>query len=120
MRPSVFLAPVTEQTAEFTFGSWSAPEVPVAIEYPLEVMDEIRAAATDGLQKLARGGLEVGGVLFGGGGEAGIRILTGRPISGEYALGPTLQLSARDRAELTSLLQAAARDPDLRGLQPVG
>jgi hypothetical protein len=56
---------VTEPTAEFIFGSWGAPQLPVAIEYPLEVMDEIRAAATDGLQKLARGGLEVGGVLFG-------------------------------------------------------
>jgi hypothetical protein len=122
---------VTEPTAEFTFGSWSAAEVPVAIEYPLEVMDEIRATATDGFQKLARGGLEVAGVLFGVRREAapavsgdsrhaGIRILTWRPIPCEHALGPTLQLSGRDRAQLTQLLKAAAEDPDLNGLQPVG
>jgi hypothetical protein len=83
-------------------------------------MDEIRAIAAEGLQKLARGGLEVAGVLFGVRRDPGIRILTWRPISCEYALGPTLQLSARDRADLTRLLQAAAQDPDLRGLQPVG
>jgi hypothetical protein len=111
---------VTEPAAESIFGSWSAPDVPVAIEYPFEVMDEIRAAATDGLQKLARGGLEVAGVLFGVRRENGVRILTWRPIPCEYALGPTLQLSSRDRAELTRLLEASAEDPDLHGLQPVG
>jgi hypothetical protein len=111
---------VTEPAAEFIFGSWSAAEVPVGIEYPLEVMDEIRATATDGFQKLARGGLEVAGVLFGVWREAGIRILTWRPIECEYALGPTLQLSERDRAQLTRLLETAAEDPDLEGLQPVG
>jgi hypothetical protein len=111
---------VTEQTAEFTFGSWSAPQVPAAIEYPLEVMDEIRAAVTDGLQKLARGGLEVAGVLFGVQRETGIRILTWRPIPCEYSLGPTLQLSERDRADLNRLLETAEADPDLRGLKPVG
>ena len=92
----------------------------MAIEYPLEVMDEIRAAVTDGLQKLARGGLEIAGVLFGVRRETGIRILTWRPIRCEYAHGPTLQLSSRDLAELTRLLTAAAEDPDLEGLQPVG
>jgi hypothetical protein len=111
---------VTEQTAEFIFGSWSAPPVGVAIEYPLEVMDEIRTAVTDGLQKLARGGLEVAGVLFGVKRETGIRILTWRPIVCEYALGPTLQLSERDRADLTRLLETAGADQDLQGLKPVG
>jgi len=111
---------VIEPAAESIFGSWSAAQVPVAIEYPLEVLDEIRATATDGFQKLARGGLEVAGVLFGVRRDAGIRILTWRPIQCEYALGPTLQLSERDRAQLTLLLQTAAEDPDLEGLQPVG
>lgn len=115
-----FLAPVTEQSVEFTFGSWKTPEIPLAIEYPLEVMDEIRAAATEGLMKLSRGGLEVAGVLFGARRPDGIRILTWRPISCEHARGPTLQLSERDRTDLTRLLEGALQDPDLRGLQPVG
>lgn len=109
-----------EPAAEFTFGSWSATQVPAAIEYPLEVMDEIRLAATEGFQKLARGGLEVAGVLFGVRRDAGIRIVTWRPISCEHALGPTLQLSDRDQAQLNHLLATAVEDPDLEGLQPVG
>ena len=111
---------MTEPTAEFSFGSWSASQIPLAISYPLEVMDEIRAAATDGLQKLARGGLDVAGVMYGVRREAGIRILTWRPILCEHALGPTLQLSERDRMELTRSLEAASAEPDLKGLQPVG
>ena len=111
---------MTEPSVEFVFGTWKAPQIPLAIEYPLEVMDEIRATAAEGLQKLARGGLEVGGVLFGSRREAGIRILTWRPIPCEHALGPTLQLSERDRAELKRLLEEAPEDPDLSGLQPVG
>ncbi len=109
-----------EPAAENIFGSWSATELPVAIEYPLEVMDELRAAAIDGLQKFARGGLEVGGVLFGVRRESGIRILTWRPIACEHALGPGLQLSARDLAALRRLLEEAPQDADLKGLQPVG
>jgi hypothetical protein len=111
---------VIEQAAEFTFGSWSALQVPLAIEYPLEVLDEIRAAATEGLQKFARGGLEIAGVLHGTRRENSIRIVTWRPIPCQHALGPTLQLSEHDRAELTRLLDTAATDPDVRGLQPVG
>ena len=108
-----------EQATENTFGSWSTPELPLLVEYPLEVIDEVRAVATDGLQRL-RGGLEVGGVLFGVRRESGIRILTWRPISCEHALGPTLQLSTRDREALRQLLADAASDSDLTGLQPAG
>jgi len=111
---------VTEQAAEFVFGSWSTPEIQLNIEYPLEVLDEIRAAVCDGLQQLAHGGLEVGGVLFGARRENTLRILTWRPISCEHAQGPSLRLSVRDRIELARLLEVAKAEPDLTGLQPVG
>lgn len=83
-------------------------------------MDELRAAAVDGLQRLARGGLEVGGVLFGVQRDSGIRILTWRPISCEHALGPGFQFSPRDHLDLKRLLEEAPGDPDLQGLKPVG
>jgi hypothetical protein len=111
---------VTEQAAEFIFGSWSTPEIQLTIEYPLEVLDEIRAAVCDGLQQLAHGGLEVGGVLFGVRRENTTRILTWRPISCEHAQGPSLRLSARDRIDLARLLEVAKTDSDLAGLQPAG
>ncbi|HEY6389634.1 MAG TPA: hypothetical protein VIX89_00055, partial [Bryobacteraceae bacterium] len=111
---------MTEQAAEFIFGSWSTPEIQSTIEYPLEVLDEIRAAVCDGLQQLSHGGLEVGGVLFGSRRENTVRILTWRPISCEHAHGPSLRLSTRDRIDLTRLLEVAKADSDLAGLQPVG
>src|SRR5262245_12202371 len=83
-------------------------------------MDEIRGVAWEGLQQLVHGGLEVGGVLFGARRDGSIRLLTWRPIACEHAQGPTLRLSARDRVNLTRLLEAAKNDPDLAGLQPVG
>jgi hypothetical protein len=111
---------VTEQAAEFIFGSWSTPEIQLTVEYPLEVLDEIRSAVCDGLQQLAHGGLEVGGVLFGVRRENTLRMLTWRPISCEHAHGPSLRLSPRDRIDLTRLLEVAKADSDLAGLQPVG
>src|SRR5258708_7456997 len=112
--------PVTEQAAEFIFGSWSTPEIQLTIEYPLEVMDEIRAAVCDGLQQLSHGGLEVGGVLFGARRENTLRILTWRPISCEHAHGPSLRLSDRDRIDLARLMEVAKTDSDLAGLHPAG
>lgn len=114
------VAPLIKQSAQFTFGSWSVPQLPLTIEYPLEVMDEIRAAVCEGLQQLAHGGLEVGGVLFGAKRDNLVRILTWRTISCEHAQGPSLRLSPRDRIDLTRLLEVAKSDPDLAGLQPVG
>jgi hypothetical protein len=106
--------------AEFEFGSWSVPELPASIEYPLEVMDEIRALACDELLQLSHGCREVGGVMFGTRRENGIRILTWRPIACEYAKGEILHLSAGDRLALAVQLERARVDPNLRDLRPVG
>ena len=61
-----------------------------AIEYPLEVMDEIRAFACDELLQLSHGGNEVGGVLFGTRRDDLIRILTWRPIACDHTQGESL------------------------------
>jgi hypothetical protein len=99
----------TEKVRDSTFGSWSTSEIGLTIEYPLEVMEEIRAAVCDGLRRLAHGGLEVGGVLFGVRRDTSIRLLTWRPIFCEHALGPSFRLSPRDCAELVHLLEV---DPE--------
>jgi hypothetical protein len=113
-------APVTKPTAEASFGRWSTPEVSLTIEYAVEAMEQIRAAVCDGLQQLAHGGMEVGGVLFGLRAGNSIRILKWRPIACEHAEGPSLRLSARDRIGLTRLLEEAKSDPELAGMQPLG
>jgi hypothetical protein len=78
-------APVTKATAEAPFERWSTPEVSLTIEYAAEAMEQIRAAVCDGLQQLAHGGMEVGGVLFGLRFDNSIRIVKWRPISCEHA-----------------------------------
>jgi hypothetical protein len=110
----------TEKVRDGTFGSWSTSEIGLTIKYPLEVIEEIRAAVCDGLRRLTHGGLEVGGILFGARGDSSIRLLTWRPIFCEHALGPSFRLSQRDCAGLAHLLEIAKSDPDLKGLDALG
>jgi proteasome lid subunit RPN8/RPN11 len=107
-------------SAEFGFASWSPPEVAWTIEYPLEVLDEIRAYACNELLQLSHGGAEVAGVMFGSQRSGVIRILTWRPIASEYAEGETLRLSHRDRMNLAVQLEVARGNPELKDLRPVG
>ena len=103
-----------------SFATWSVPETPLAVECSVVVLDELRAAAMEGLQALLRGGLEMGGVLFGTAGQNRVRIVAWRPIACEHAQGPTLALSQKDRIDLARLLETAGSDLSLRGLDPVG
>lgn len=91
-----------------------------AIEYPLDLMEEIRAFACEELLQASRGGNEVGGVLFGTRREGLIRILTWRPIACEHAHGESLVLSPGDRMNLAVQLELARQNADLKDLRPVG
>src|SRR5271154_1577056 len=114
------MIPVKAKSAEFGFVSWSAPEVAWTIEYPVEVMDEIRAFACNELLRLSHAGAEVAGVMFGSHPSGVIRILTWRPIASEYAEGEVLRLSHRDRMTLAVQLEVARANPELKDLRPVG
>lgn len=92
----------------------------MAIEGAPEVMEEVRAAVTHGYFSLARGGLEVGGLLFGRRDGGTLRIEGSRPILCQHAYGPAFTLSDSDLAGLAQLLEESSRDPELRGLEPVG
>jgi hypothetical protein len=105
---------------EFQFVSWSSPEVAWTIEYPQEVMDEIRLFACGQLPQLASSGAEVGGVMFGSQRAGTVRILTWRPIACDHSEGEKLSLSHRDRMNLAVELEAARRNRELKDLRPVG
>lgn len=97
---------------------WNPPGAPAAVECSVEVLDAIRHAALQGLQKLARGGLEEGGVLWGTVANGRLSIAAMRPIECEHARGPSFLLSEADRDKLRAALAAA--DPELHGLAPLG
>jgi hypothetical protein len=104
----------------FQFASWNIPQIPRAIEYPLEVMEEIRAFACDELLQLSHGGHEVGGILFGTRRDDLVRILTWRPIACEHGRGEALLLSYNDRINLAVQLELARQTADLKDLLPLG
>jgi hypothetical protein len=102
------------------FGTWTVPESPVDIEYSLVVIDEIRQVVAEGFQRLSRGGIEVGGVLYGTHEGRTVRIMAMREIACEHARGPTFHLSENDRALLTGQLEREQEDPRLAGMVAVG
>lgn len=101
-------------------GSWSPAGSPIGVEYSVAVIEEIRREVAEGFQRLSRGGIEVGGVLYGTRDLRTVRIEAVRPISCEHARGPAFLLSDKDRADLNEQLRRDRDDPQLEGLIPVG
>src|SRR5580704_6488899 len=97
--------------SDFRFGSWSVDESPVAVEYSLVAIEEIRQEVAEGFQKLSRGGVEVGGLLYGTRDGRTVRLMAMRPMVCEHARGPAFQLSESDRGILEEQIEHAGEDP---------
>ena len=107
--------------AEPAFGSWSVEGQALNVTYDWSVLDEISAYAIDGFHKLSRGGLEVGGILYGAArGDNSIEIRAWQPIECEHARGPAFLLSKKDLAGIARQIEKASEDPTLDGFEPVG
>ncbi len=102
------------------FGLWAVADSPLTIEYSLVVIEEIRHEVSEGFQRLSRGGIEVGGVLYGAHEGNTVRILAMRPIACEHARGPGFVFSDKDRMSLHEQLLRDKEDPQLAGLESVG
>jgi proteasome lid subunit RPN8/RPN11 len=81
-------------------------------------LDDIRVLVVDGLHRLSRGGIEVGGVLYGRRAGESLSIEAQHPIECEHAHGPSFTLSGNDLAGLDRLLDSAQSAP--AGLEPLG
>jgi hypothetical protein len=106
--------------SEVKFGTWTVPESPLTIQYSLVVIEEIRQEVAQGFQKMARGGIEVGGILYGRRDGRSLSILAMRPIVCEHALGPSFQLSSNDRAGLEEQMKKDPAEPQLEEMVAVG
>jgi hypothetical protein len=106
--------------SEVKFGSWSVAESPITIEYSLVVIEEMRHEVAEGFQRLSRGGIEVGGVLYGTRDGRTVRLLAMRPIACEHARGPGFLFSDRDRVALNEQLLRDKDEPHLKDLSSVG
>lgn len=92
----------------------------MSVEYPPDVMDEIRLEVLEAFYAFPRGGAEVGGVLFGSHADGRVSIAAKRPLTCEHATGPSFVLSENDHERLAALLHSPETDPELGGLRPVG
>lgn len=111
---------MTPERIQSPYGLWKVDTHPAVIEYSNSVMGEIAAFADDGLQRLARGGIEIGGILFGSRNGTALRIEAWRPILCEHARGPSFLLSPKDEKALGKLLGECESDPDLKGYEALG
>src|SRR5262245_49407243 len=90
------------------------------IRYRRCVLEAIGLRATKQYLSIPRGGIEIGGVLFGTIDDAVITIFDHREFSIEYLNGPSYILSEADRQRLVPFLESASQVPDLAGLHVVG
>jgi proteasome lid subunit RPN8/RPN11 len=98
--------------------SWQTPLCPFAIGFTADKLDEIRIAVVEGFYTVPRGGIEIGGVLYGKRLEGLLLITDYRKIETEYLTGPSFSLSENDEEGLKKLLmEAKFDDPQIA---PVG
>ena len=98
---------------------WQAEGCAVRIHYSRSVMEELRLAASDGLNRL-KNGVEIGGVLFGFRDSDSLKIMAHRALACEYAFGPIFTLSNNDRRVLEELMLSPDTDSRLSGMHAVG
>ena len=103
-----------------SYGVWTVPESPVSVVYSLVVIEEIRHEVLEGFQRLSRGGVEVGGILYGTQEANRISIQAMRPIDCEHARGPAFLLSDNDKAALEEQMRRDTEDQRLGGLTCLG
>ena len=102
------------------FEVWHPAQSPLAIEYTKAVLDEVRDQGVAGYRRLSRGGVEVGGILFGIREAEKVRILATQPIACEYKSGPSFVLSDKDKSRLRDQLTQAASSENLKDFKVVG
>ncbi len=90
------------------------------IECTPKAIQAIHAAVMTGYFQFVRGGLEVGGVLFGRIEGQTIHVMASRPIPASYEHGHQFSVGAGEGHILRTVLHAPAKEPALRGLAPVG
>lgn len=101
--------------------TWRPENGGAPIRYSTAVFEEIRLEAVDKFMSIPRGGVEIGGVLFGEADDAGVlTVIARRQLTLEYLTGPSFHLSAGDEETLRAMLEQAGSDASLAGLTPVG
>src|SRR5450755_3953739 len=107
--------------APVVYASWTQPGGLFTVEYSVPLFHEIDVVVSEGYRRIAHGGIEVGGLLFGRPTADGIRLEAFLPIECEHAAGPSFKLSERDAAGLRQQIDSPPTgQAGAPGLQVVG
>ncbi|HLH43224.1 MAG TPA: hypothetical protein VKV74_09580 [Bryobacteraceae bacterium] len=90
------------------------------IHYSDAALERIREQVWDGFRRFSRGGLEVGGILYGSRQERILTIQDVQPIACEHAFGPGFVLSQSDRSALQEQLRRNSQDPRFQDMVCLG
>ncbi len=102
------------------YAYWVSPDRSAKVVYSLAALQEIDTLVNDGYRRIPHGGVETGGILFGTRQAQLAQVEAFRPIECQHAYGPSFVLSESDLVALREQLTAAANDPALDGLRPIG
>lgn len=105
---------------ESEYAVWNVPGTSNRVYYWLSLFHEIDFQVNEGFRRIPHGGIEVGGLLFGGAEEGVIHIEAFRPITCEHSRGPSFLLSERDVDLLREQIASAPADAELKGLDLLG
>jgi hypothetical protein len=116
---------VTERTNDTSQGleyylDVSDSRGPRTIRWSRTVLEEIRQWAVEQFLSIPRGGLEIGGVLYGDVSADVLTITAHRPLAIDYVTGPSFVLSTADEDRLARLLADSQSGVNLEHHRPVG
>lgn len=101
-------------------GAWREDQGHFSLEYSRPVLEEIRAAVARAAFGIGRGGVEVGGLLFGTRLGSFVRIQAWMEIPCRHALGPVFRLDGSEMEVLGLLCEERGGREDLKDLQLLG
>src|SRR5215472_5191605 len=98
----------------------SASETPLVIDYSETAIEKIRDQVWDGFRRFSRGGLEVGGILYGSQNDRTLTIQDVQPVVCQHAFGPGFVLSETDRIALQEQIGRDSKESRFQKLVRLG
>src|SRR5579885_1940682 len=99
--------------------TWKVPQKPIAVRFPLDIIDRLEHEVIESFRSLSSRGSEAGGILYGKiepGVPALVHVLSYDPVPCDYSRGPLYRLSDTDLLRFSQVMETERHD----GLLPVG
>jgi hypothetical protein len=95
-----------------SYGEWNPAGAAFRIRYSQSLMQQIDFCAGEGYRRIAHGGLEVGGLLYGPVEGGVLTLLAYQPIECQHSKGPSFVLSESDVQRLREQIRKPFREAE--------